>query len=446
MAVRNDFVNVSYPGAARISPMTTPNASPSQSLGFPQRYVIALRYRDFMWIWLGSLGGHSAYWALIVARAVLVLEMTGSSALVGITTFAAMVPRVVMPPFAGYMADRFDRRNILAGSYSLQFVHAAVLAALAFTDVLVIWHVIVLATFNGTVRTFQMAATQSLVPNLVPREHWLNAISLNQATTHGSRLFGPGLVAPALLLSGPSMAFLASSLFYLLGVVGIMAIRTRSTGGLKKGDSIGASLMEAARYAWGHPQIRTLFIIVALHCSMTMAFESMLPVYARDVLGHGRAGVTYLMMGIGAGALVSVIIVAGIRDPVVRGRILATSGVLSGAFMLALALSTSPAFAVLAAAGMGASQAAFMALSGAMVQALAPDAMRGRVSALNQINVGGTMAMVNLANGFAADALGAPYLLTVLGLGFVGVMAGTLLVATARSFYRGDVLLQVRAR
>ena len=85
-------------------------------------------------------------------------------------------------------------------------------------------------------------------------------------------------------------------------------------------------------------------------------------------------------------------------------------------------------------------------LTGAMVQSLAPDEMRGRISGLNQINVGGTMALVNLANGFLADAVGAPYLLTVLGLGFVVVMGATLLVGTARGFYRGAVALPVRAR
>lgn len=426
--------------------MTTPNASPPQNLSFPKRYYVALQYRDFMWIWLGSLGGQSAYWALIVARGVLVLEMTGSSALVGITTFAAMIPRVIMPPFVGYMADRFDRRAILATSYVLQFVHAAVLTTLAFADVLVVWHIVALATINGTVRTFQQTTTQALIPNVVPREHWLNAISLNQVTIQGSRLFGPGLVAPALLLSGPSAAFAAAAFFYLLGIISVLSIKTRSSGGLKKGDSIGASLKEAAVYAWGHPQIRTLFIVVALHCSMTMAFESTLPVFARDVLDAGRGGVTYLMMGVGGGALVTVIIVAGVRGSLARGRILFVAGFCSGASMLGLALSTSPAFAIVAAAGMGAAQAAFMAVSGAMVQSLAPDEMRGRISGLNQINVGGTMAMVNLANGFAADIWSAPYVLTALGLGFMAVMAATLLVSTARGFYRGDIPLPARAR
>ena len=85
------------------------------------RYGNSLRYRDFRWVMLGSLGGQSAYWALIIARGVLVLEMTGSSALVGVATFAAMVPRFLMPPVAGYLADRFDRRSVLVIAYVLQF-------------------------------------------------------------------------------------------------------------------------------------------------------------------------------------------------------------------------------------------------------------------------------------------------------------------------------------
>jgi MFS family permease len=114
--------------------------------------------------------------------------------------------------------------------------------------------------------------------------------------------------------------------------------------------------------------------------------------------------------------------------------------------MVALATTTTMVTSVIAAAAMGASQAGFMACSGAMVQSLAPDEMRGRISGLNQINVGGTMAMVNLVNGFAADAYGAPLLLIALGFGFTVVVTGSLLLSSARSLYGGSVPLPVRAR
>lgn len=418
--------------------------SPSK-LSFLSRYTLALEHPDFRWVWLGSLGGQSAYWALIVTRGVLVLEMTGSSTLVGIVTFAAMAPRFVVPPLTGYLADRFDRRAILAASYGMQLAHTIVLTTLTLTDLLLVWQLIVLSAINGGFRAGQTTTTQALVPNIVPREKLLNALALNQLTQQGSRLVGPALVAPALLFWGPGGAFLGSTLFYVVGLFAILRVQTRSSGGLEKGASFGASLMEAARYAWGHPQIRTIFILVALHCAMTMAFESTLPVFNRDVLGQGMAGVSYLMMGVGAGAVVAVIYVAGVRGPLARGRLLLIFGVMSGLSMVVLASTTNTTTAILAAAGMGAAQAGFMTVSGAMVQSLAPDEMRGRISGLNQINVGGTMAMVNLVNGFAADAYGAPSVLAFLGLGFVGVMLVSLLVTTSRSFYGGAVPLPLRA-
>ena len=114
------------------------------------------------------------------------------------------------------------------------------------------------------------------------------------------------------------------------------------------------------------------------------------------------------------------------------------AGVLSGCSMLALAASPNILVACLSAAVMGASQAAFMTLLAAMVQMMAPDAMRGRISGLNQINIGGTMAMVNLGNGFMSDLVGSTAVLTSLGVGFIIVMLLSLMVATLRNVYLGD--------
>ena len=415
------------------------------------RYAVALQYRDFRWIWLGSLGGQSAYWALIVARGVLVLEMTGSSSLVGVTTFAAMAPRVIMPPLAGYVADRFDRRNVLVAAYSFQFGHVVVLTALAFAGVLEVWHIVVLSLLNGSFRAFQMTATQTLIPNLVPREHLLNAIAMNQLSLQGSRLVGPGLIAgpaliaPLMFTYGPKAAFVASSVFYLVGIAGILAVRTKSSGELGSGSRVGASLWAAARYVWADSQLRVLFALIALHCAMTMSFESMLPVLALDSLGDANASASYLMMGVGAGALVGVIGIAGLQSATGRGRLLLITGVLSGVSMLVLAMSNSVATALIGVAAMGGSQAAFMAIGSAMVQSLAPDGMRGRITGLNQINVGGTMAMVNLGNGFAADAYGAPNVLWVMGLGFLAIVAVSLTAGSLRAIYRGAIAVPVRS-
>lgn len=406
---------------------------------FATRYLAAMEYKDYRWLWLAAMSGASAYWALIVARGVLVLEMSGSSGMVGIVTFAAMAPRFIIPPVAGYLADRFNRKDVLATVYWVNMINTGLMTGLAFAGFLELWHLMALSILNGTARTFQMTSTAALVPNLVPRERLLNAVSLNSATQQGSRLFGPGLIAPLLIFYGPDAAFLLSTGFYALGLLMISRIQTRSTGDVRSGTNMLASLGTAAVVVYQNPKLRVLFILVALHCSMTMSFESMLPIFSRDVLGSGSVGVSYLMMSVGAGGLVSSLFIAGVREDWLRGRLLLVAGVISGGSMLALAASPNILTASLSAVAMGASQAAFMTLLAAMVQMMAPDAMRGRISGLNQINIGGTMALVNLGNGFIADAAGSSVVLTTLGISFMVVMLVSVLVTTLRNVYVGGV-------
>ena len=410
-----------------------------------QRYGAALNYRDFRWIWLGSLGGQSAFWALVVARGLLVLDLTQSSWLVGVTTFAAMAPRFLIPPIAGFMADRFDRKTVLAASYSMQFLNVGFLTVLTLTDVLEVWHIIVLSVLNGSFRTFQMTATQALVPNLVPRRHLLNAIAMNQVSLQGARLFGPALIAPALWLYGPGEAFAICTALYVVGMAGVFAVRTRSTGGLTKGSSMGASLWEATRYVWADSQLKVLFVFVALHCAMVMSFESMLPVLGRDVFGDAETSANFLMMGVGAGALVGVFSIAGIRSSQGRGALLLLTAALSGVAMLVLALSSNIVVAMLGTVAMGGAQAAFMTIGGAMIQTLAPDEMRGRITGLAHINIGGTMALVNLFNGWAAGVYGAQNVLWVMGASFIVVVVASMAVGTLRDIYRGVFVVPARA-
>ena len=413
--------------------------------GAASRYLAALAYADFRWLWVAAMGGASAYWALIVARGTLVYEMTGSSGTVGIVTFAAMGPRFLVPPLAGYLADRFNRRDVLAAAYWANTANNAVLAALALTGSLELWHLLALSVLNGTARTFQMTSTASLVPNLVPRETLLNAVSLNSATQQGSRLIGPGLIAPLLLIWGPGMAFAACALFYAVGILMVHRIQTRATGNLGRGSNVLSSMGTALGFVVRHPQLRVLFFVVAFHCAMTMSFEALFPAVSFTVLDSGREGVSYLMMAVGAGGLLSSLIIAGIRQDAMRGRALLVSGLVSGLSMLGLAASGSLLGAVVAAGFMGASQAAFMALLTSKVQLLAPDEMRGRISGLNQVNLGGTMAVFNLVNGFLVDYVGAPALLTALGLGFAAIVAASLLIAAMRRIYLHGVPAAARA-
>jgi MFS family permease len=400
-----------------------------------ERYTAALKYPDFRTMWWANLTAQAAAWALIVTRGWLVFDLTHSSGMVGVVTFAAMAPLFFVPPLAGVLADRIDRRTLLGWTYALNLVHNLVLAVLAFTGAIVPWHLVALSLVNGVARAVQMPVSQALAANLVPRDKLLNALSLNAATLHGSRLVGPGLATPLLAFFGAPAAFFLCTGFYALGWLLVLRIRTRSVGGVRRGESFVASFMSGLRYAGAQPLIRMVLLMVVFHCGLTMAFESLLPNFSARELGAGATGFSTLMTAVGAGGLVGSIYIGGVQSPLARGRLYLVMGLLSGLGQALLSFAPSMGWAVGAAAIMGASQAAFMTTGQAVTQSLAADEYRGRIASLNTFSLGGVMSFMNLANGFLGEQFSAASLLLVNGLLFAGIMVASAALTTPRGVY-----------
>ena len=381
----------------------------------------------------------SAHWALIVARGWLVFDLTGSSGLVGAVTFAAMIPRFLISPFAGLLADRVDRRILLAWAFGINITHNLVLAILTVVSFIEVWHLVALSFVNGSARAFQMPASGSLLPNLVPREYLLNAIALNSATLHGTRLFGPLMTGPLLAISstafGPGIAFFLCCALYLVGLIVVSSIGTVSRGSIQVDKGIIDNLLAGLKYVYRDDLLRPLIILVAVHCALTMSFESLLPVLASEQLGAKGSGFGYMMMAVGAGAIIGVACLTVVTSEYVRGRLLLTSGIVSGLAPALLAISPSMPMALLAAMLMGLSQGCFMTLFTTIVQSVVPDSIRGRVTSINNLHIGGIMAAFNLVNGSLADISGAPIILICTGLAFTILMPITLANKSLRTQY-----------
>ena len=414
------------------------------------RYLISLQYLEYRKLWSATICSQSAAWALIVARMALVLTITESAAWTGAVTFAAMIPGVFMSPVAGYLADRFDRRRVLLAAYSVNLTLNLFLAILVVTGTANEWHLLVLAVFNGAARSAQKPATTALLPNTLPKEHLFNAMSLYGATQHGSRFVGPFLILVVLWLTGrQELVFFLCAGLYGVGLGFILSIRTSSTGVTASGGGIGAifgNLAEGLKYMYRNPLVLSLVLLVVAHCGMTMSFESLLPVLSRDKLGMETGasilgGASYLMVGYGAGALVTALALAGVRSESVRGRLFLWLAVFSAVTPVALAVSPNLPLAILSAAGMGVSQGGFMTISAAMLQAIAPDGVRGRVMGVYNLHILGFMASFNMVNGTLADVtpLTAPVILGVGGLVYLVVVTLSLGRVPLRQLYARGV-------
>ena len=304
------------------------------------RFLLGLKYSDYRTMWIATTCSGAAAWALIVARGWLAWEITGESTWVGIITFAAMFPRVFSTPIVGYLADLFDRQTLLKLIFALNLAHNIVLALLVMNDMAGPWMLMFLALFNGTLRASQMTVATALIPNLVPREHLLNALALNQATQQGSRMVGALAILPFLGYVNIEAAFWLCSAFYLVGLVQVSRIGTRSTGKMDSSRGFWRNMLAGFEYVYARPPILAMVLLVLAHCAFTMSYEAILPAISEDKLGAGSVGVSYLLGGVGGGALISSIFLAGVRNTATRGRFFLIFALLSGTAPILLALST----------------------------------------------------------------------------------------------------------
>ena len=350
------------------------------------------------------MSASAAAWALIVARGWIVWEMSESSLYVGLVTFLAMIPRVIIPPFTGYLADRYERRKVMATIYGLNLTHTLFLAGLLAFGQIEMWHLMILAFVNGAARSAQMPVGQALVPNLVPKDKLLNAIALNQATMHGSRLLGPLTILPLLESTRIEWAFLACSMFYVVSLVQSLRIKTPSTGSMDNKKGFFSNFTQGIPYVYKHPLLKLVVMMAFFHCGFTMSFEAVLPVLSVERFNAtDGADFSLMMMSIGGGALISLIWLSGVTSETTKGKLFLNLGVISGVAPILLAFSPNIYFAIGSAALMGASQAGYMTLTHTMIQLVTDDSVRGRVGAVYSVHIGGIMATMNLANGAISD-------------------------------------------
>lgn len=405
-------------------------------------FFSSLLYRDYRRLWVATACSQAAHWALIVLRGALVYELTQSNAWVGVVTMAAHLPSLVVMPCAGLLADRFERRYLLALTYGLSLGSSLLLGVLVMSRQVTEWHIVLMALFNGVIRALEMPTNQALLPNLVPRERLLNAVALNQLMQQGSRMFGPLCILPIIRFVAPEPAFFMSAGLYASGWFQILTIRTSSRGTMAAHQGVLGNLVAGIRYIYTHPLLLPLMLLTVLHCAFTMGYESALPYVARTRLDLTAVkdlfeGPTYLMIGVGAGAVLGNLALARVGNPQRRGQLLLWLGFLSALTPLLLGATTSLHLAMLAAAAVGASTAAFMTLSHGMVQLLAPDGIRGRVMSANTWHSQGAMAGFNAVNGMLMDIpwMTAPLLLGGTGLVFAAIMLGSVLIGHLRALY-----------
>jgi MFS family permease len=403
----------------------------------------ALQSRDYRRLFLSTFFTAASRFALLLARAWLVFDLTGSSFAVGVVTFAAMAQNIIVGPLGGALADRVDRRVLILVGTVVAMSSSAVLAVITLTGIVEVWHVVVLAAVQGMAGAFTQPAQRALLANLVPKEHLLNAVALSGIAQHGSRFFGPLVGGALLYFFGAGYVFVLSAVILLATLVLIARIELRWSAPTSQQPAnvrrltseIGEGFVHVRRDA----RLMLIIGLVAPHCACTMAFNAMLPRLATDLGGDERV-FSAIVMGLGAGAIIGTLALSLVRQQAVRGYALTFVGIASGLSMVVLGTASSPTAAVLGASLAGGSQAVYMAISQTLVQQVVPDGMRGRVMSIYTMLAAGHMAMVNLLFGWLADSVGVRVLLIAPALVWLTVFLIVVLAVAELRFVlrRGD--------
>lgn len=382
-----------------------------------------MRHKDYAFAWGASgLGGASA-WTFLIASQWFVLDRSDQSSMVGWFTFASMIPFLIASPLGGLLADRIERKKLTIYTQILGILTVGCAALLSMLEILELWHLCLLAFIAGSCRTTQEASIVSLITNLVPREDLLNAITLNSATRHGSRVIGMSI----LIISGLSESITFGTSEFLLGsmvfgagsVILMLKVNKTSTGETKSKNNPFTGIWEGINYIYARRVVAIFIILVAFHCALAMSFDSILPGFTKERLSSVNETVlAILVVSFGVGSAAGTFLLAGVRDEKQKGLLLLSMGLLSGLSPLILGFSFNISMAFIATLVMGATESIFMALTSTYVQLVTPDRLRGRVTSLYILHAGGIMAFANLGYGYLADLYNAPNVLIVTGILF----------------------------
>lgn len=396
------------------------------------------RYRDFFFAWgstsLVTMGTQME----AVVLGWFILTRTDSPFLVGAISAARMAMNI-MALFAGAIADRVPRHQLLAVVEFMMAVFAVVMLVLLLSGYLETWHVFAIAVIAGMVRVFQMPAAQSLVADTLPQDRIGNGAAFNNLGRNIAMLLGP-LIGGLLFHSfGAKGAYIAIAVLYLLS--GWVALYIRSSGVNtpkrtgQASESVVRSMIDGLKHVKGQQVLwGTLVLALIIESSGWTFHTTLMPIFAKDVLDVDSTGLGLLLFAFGVGAVVASLGWAMVGNPRHVGKLMIASVVFWHASILLFATQESfyLSMAILTLTGAGFASTQVFLLSSLLGNAQ-PE-FRGRVISLRSLAIY-AFALGSMSSGLMAGLWSAPVAANIVGvMGIVLVLALAVLAPKLRRF------------
>jgi MFS family permease len=377
-----------------------------------------LKHGPFLFFLLSrSLSRFSSLIA-IVAFGWQVYDLTDSAFALGMMGLVGFLPAALLVFVAGHAADRYERKRILQACQFAEAVTALLLTWGAYAGWLTVVDIFIAVLFLGTTAAFENPATAALLPLVVPEGAVQRATALSSGSAQLATIMGPALGGIAYAIS-PGLPYAIMVVFWLIAAICAGAIRLTQPAAPKVSAEPG-DLYAGVRFIRNNPAILGT-ISLDLFAVLLGGVTALLPIYARDILATGPWGLGILRAAPAVGALLTTAALA--RQPIKRrvGMRMFQSVIIFGAATVAFATSQWMWVSVLALAILGAADTVSVVIRFSLVQLATPDAMRGRIGAVNFLFINASNQLGQFESGVTAALLGAMPAAVLGGIGTIAV-------------------------
>jgi MFS family permease len=387
------------------------NAEFMEPQALPQRRFAALAVPNFRRYVSSQSLSLIGTWVETVAQALLVLHLTHSGTVLGLTTAARYAPILLLSPYAGLLVDRHSRRHVLLATQAGLGLVSAVLGVSVLIGNVRLWQVVVLALLFGTLSAVDNPARQAFVQEVVGRDLVRNAVTLNSTTVNVARVIGPTIAAILIGTIGIGWCFIVNAVSFMFVIASLLALDVGALHQIPPVLRARGQLREGLRYAARVPAIARPLLMMALVGTFTFEFEVSLPLLAHTTFHGGDIAYSWLIGALGAGAVAGGLHAARVARTGVQR--LTWAALLYAIAVGLVAAAPTMATAVAACALVGAASVTFLVTGNATVQLASEPRYRGRITALWSTALVGSTPIGAPVVGALSDVAGPRYALAL---------------------------------
>lgn len=363
--------------------MTDIPASQSKPLPYWKRTFSSLRYRNFRLVLFGSCTEHVGQHMETMAIVWLMKELTASPYYLGLLAVCRVAPLIFFSLVGGVMTDRVDRRNLLIYCLAGGAVISIVLLILSNFGAIAPWHLLTAGVFGAMLTGVNHPARAAIVPNLTPKEEWMNAIAMDTISVRTASIIASPIAGYLIFAFGTTILFGVRALGMGLAILWLLLAEVPATppGGKKHGS--WRNVTDGLVYAATSGLIMSLVLVFALREFQHEMSQVFLPFFA-DITQSGAKGYGYLSMANGLGAVIGLFGIATLGDYRYKGRLIIGAGISLGIFLILFPLSKWLFLSFLLLFCVDAAGTVFENVSRTALQTIVPDEMRGRISSIRE--------------------------------------------------------------